>query len=88
MPKGTPKTFVPALPESAPSQEISATQEPTERPEAKAEVRPEVKSPRSSTKGRMSPEVKEPSDTKWYQGEFAGRFKWPNTTTCADWSFP
>ena len=61
MPKGTPKTFVPALPESAPSQEISATQEPAERPEAKAEVRPEVKSPRSSTKGRMSPEVKEPA---------------------------
>ena len=61
MPKGTPKTFVPALPESAPSQEISATQEPTERPEAKAEVRPEVKSPRSSTKGKMSPEAKEPA---------------------------
>ncbi|CAL1129313.1 unnamed protein product [Cladocopium goreaui] len=61
MPKGTPKTFVPALPESAPSQEISATQEPAERPEAKAEVRPEVKSPRSSTKGRMSPEVTEPA---------------------------
>ena len=38
--KGTPKTFVPALPESAPSQEISATQEPAERLEAKAEVRP------------------------------------------------
>ena len=58
-PRGSPKTFMPPSPGTATSQELLAIQEKAQRPEAEAEEKTEVKSPKPSSKARKTPDARE-----------------------------